>query len=111
MHGEEEAEVLNKSHYTWWGYIKAIIRVYNRRIWIDLTGVARREQEAVQAAIEATERKKDGENRMKAIRLMHLDGTHTLEGAAKAIPCDRATAARWQRTFFEEVARNRDLLD
>lgn len=102
---------MNKQHYPWWGYIKAIIRAYPSRMGIDLSGIAKREFEAVQAAVEATERMDGGQSRLKVIRLVHWDRTHQMEGAALAIPCDRATAARWQRRFFEEVARNRDLLD
>lgn len=100
-----------KNHYTWWGYIKAIVRAHPGRVGTDLSGVARREYEAVQAAVEATERMEGGEARLKAIRLVHWDRTHTLEGAALMTPCSERTAARWQRRFFEEVARNRDLLD
>lgn len=100
-----------KTHYTWWPYIKDIIREYPARCGMELYGVAQREQEAVQAAIDATERMTNGEERLKAIRLVHWDRTHTLGGAALVIPCGRATAARWQKRFFEMVARNRDLLD
>lgn len=102
---------MSKPHYPWWGYIKTVIRAYPGRMGIDLSGVAKREFEAVQHAIEATERMGGGQNRMKVIRMVHFDRTHQLPGAALMIPCDRATAARWQRSFFEEVARNRDLLD
>lgn len=48
---------MNKQHYPWWGYIKAVIRAYPGRMGVDLSGVARREFEAVQAAVEATERR------------------------------------------------------
>lgn len=100
-----------KLHYPWWGYIKAIIREYPDRMGKDLSGVAKREYEAVQAAIEATERMDDGETRLKVIRLVHFEGTYTLEGAALSVPCSERTAAYWQRKFFEMVARNRGLLD
>lgn len=100
-----------KTYYPWWGYIKAVIRAYPGRMGLELSGVAKREQESVRTAVEATKRMTDGETRLKAIRLMHWSGLYTLDGAAIAIPCDRATIARWQRKFFEEVARNRDLLD
>lgn len=66
---------------------------------------------AVRSAIDYTERAENGLDRLNVIHMLHWDRTHTLEGAALEIPCDRATAARWQRKFFEEVARNRELLD
>lgn len=102
---------MGKQHYPWWGYIKAIIRDYPGRTGIDLSGVAKREFEAVQAAVEATERMAGGRDRMKLVQLVHFDRTHTIEGAALTVPCSERTAARWQRRFFEDVARRRDLLD
>lgn len=100
-----------KNHYAWWAYIKAIVQAYPARQDVNLRGVALREYEAVRDAVDATERMTDAVSRMSVIRLVHFERTHTLEGAALTIPCDRATAARWQRRFFEEVARNRNLLD
>lgn len=100
-----------KLHYPWWSYIKSIIRAYPDRGGKELAGVAKREYEAVQAAIEATERTESAAVRLKIIQLVHFDRTHTLEGAALMVPCSRSWAAKLQRDFFEEVARNRDLLD
>lgn len=102
---------MNKNNYSWWPYIRKIVRLYPERSQIPLTGVAFREYMDVKRAIEATEAMPDGNVRMQLIRMIHLDKAFTLTGAALQIPCDRATAARWQRRFFEEVARNRGLLD
>lgn len=102
---------MDKQHYSWWNYIKEIVRRYPERADGASSGVRYREREAVLASIISTKRMKNGEERLEVIKLMHWDKTHTLEGAALSIPCDRATAARWQRSFFEEVARNRGLLD
>lgn len=97
--------------YSWWGYIKAIVQAYPDRQSKELSGVATRDQMAVQKAIEDTRRMESGEARMKVIRLVHFDRTHQLPGAALLVPCSERTANRWQRSFFEQVARNRDLLD
>lgn len=102
---------MNKEHYPWWGYIKAIVRAYPDRAASSLSGVAKREYEAVQAAVEATERIEGGQNRLMVIRLVYWDRTHTMEGAALMVPCSERTAKYWQRKFFETVARNRGLLD
>ena len=104
-------DVGNKRHYKWWGYIKAIIQEYPKVQPSDLSGVALREHEAVKKAVGDTLKLDGGTNRMSVISMVHWKQTHTLEGAALAVPCGYATAARWQRRFFEEVARNRDLLD
>ena len=108
---ERFGDGMSKTHYPWWGYIKAIIRAYPGWVGIDLSGVAKREFEAVQAAVEATERMEGGLDRLKVIRLVHWDRTHQLPGAALVVPCSERTAVYWQRNFFEMVARYRDLLD
>lgn len=105
-------EPKKKRHYSWWSYIQEIVREYPRKDDSQkVSTVAEREDDAVQEALEATEHMTDGQNRLKLIRLIHWDRTHTLDGAALVIPCSRRTAAYWQREFFEMVARNRDLLD
>lgn len=102
---------MNKQHYPWWGYVRHIVREHSLHQWNGRTGVALTNWEAVENAVEATERMGDGQNRLKVIRMVHWDRTHTLEGAAITIPCSRRTAAYWQREFFEMVARNRGLMD
>lgn len=104
---------MKKQRYPWWSHVKAIIRAYPEQIGKSLSRVETMNYEAVKAAIEATERTENGAARMKVIRLLHWakPRTLTLDGAALSVPCDRATAARWQRSFFEEVARNRDFMD
>lgn len=105
-------EPKRKRHYSWWPYIREIVRDYpDNCAEENIRDVAVKNYKAVHFAVKDTERMTDGQNRMKLIRLLHWDRTHTLEGAALVIPCSRRTAAYWQREFFEMVARNRDLLD
>lgn len=105
-------EPKKKRHYSWWPYIREIVREYHDRYEKEnLLGVDLRNREAVMDAIDVTLRMAGGQNRMKLIRLLHWDRTHTLEGAALVIPCSRRTVAYWQREFFETVARNCGLLD
>lgn len=102
---------MNKQRYSWWDCIKSIIRAYPGGMGADLSGVTRREREAVQAAIEATERMSSGTHRMKIIRLVHFERTHNLPEAARAVPCSERAAFYWQRQFFEMTARNLGMLD
>lgn len=102
---------MSKQHYKWWGYIRAIVREYHGSRSSELSGVELREHEAVKKAVDDTLNMDGGANRLKVISMVHWERTRTLEGAALAVPCGRATAARWQREFFENVARSRDLLD
>ncbi len=99
-----------KLFYPWWRYIKDITQKYPCNI-DNLSGAALRDYEALCAAIETTKQMADGQSRLKVIKLLYWDKTHTLDGAALAVNCSRRTAASWQRQFFEEVARNRGLLD
>lgn len=104
-------EPKKKHQYSWWPYIREIVRAYPERRGKELRGKSAREQEAVEAAIGVTYSMENGQNHMKIIRLVHWDRKLTIEGAALSTPCDKRTAQRWQKAFFEEVARNRDLLD
>lgn len=102
---------MGKRHYDWWGYIKSLVRKYPENRSSELSGVALRNHEAVKKAVDTAMAMDGGANRLKVISMVHWERTRTLEGAALAVPCDERTAYRWQRSFFEEVARNRDLLD
>lgn len=102
---------MSKPRYDWWGYVKAIIRRYNPNDTGELTGVALRENEAVRAAVEQTERYPNGQERLAVIEMVFWKKTHTLEGAALMVPCSIRTAQEWHRQFIRLVARNFGLLD
>lgn len=96
--------------YPWWGYVRYIVRQYPD--WEESTRedlhLSEREADglnAVRNTITSTERMGNGLLRLKAIRALHWDRTHTLEGAALEIPCDKSTVSRWQKKFFEDVAK------
>lgn len=69
------------------------------------------ENNAVRKAVNETRAMQDGEERLKFIRLVFWDKTHTLEGAAMAVNCSDRTARRWHTDFIKCVARNYGLLD
>ena len=103
---------MKKQYYPWWGYVKHIVRKYpDIRDKKDLKGVEERERDAVLNAIDTAWGSDQGSTQMMAIGMMHFHRTHTLTGAAQEIGCDRATVARWQRKFFEGVAKNMGLMD
>lgn len=102
---------MGKQRYDWWGYVKSLVRKYPESRSSELSGVALRNHEAVRKAVDDTMSMDGGASRLKVISMVHWERTRTLEGAALVVPCDERTAYRWQRSFFEEVARNRGLLD
>lgn len=77
----------------------------------ELPRTKQREYEAVRRAVETTKRYRNGDERLKVIRLVLWDRSHTLEGAARSVPCGIATAKRWHGTFILQVAKNYGLLD
>lgn len=77
----------------------------------ELPSTSQREYEAVRRAVEATERYRNGRDRLYIIKLVLWDRSHTLEGAALMVPCGAASAWRWHGEFIRLVASNYGLLD
>ncbi len=77
----------------------------------ELPSTKQREYEAVQRAVEITERYRNGQDRLKVIRLVLWDKSHTLEGAALMVPCGVATVKRWHGEFIMLTASFYGLLD
>lgn len=102
---------MSKPRYSWWGYVKAIIRHYDPDREQELNRVSLLENIAVRKAVNETRAMQDGEERLKLIRLVFWDKTHTLDGAAMAVNCSDRTARRWHTDFIKCVARNYGLLD
>ena len=102
---------MSKPRYSWWGYVKAIIRRYEPTCHKELHGVALRESCAVSAAVCETGELLDGGDRLKLVQLIFWDKTHTLEGAALAVNCSERTARRWHTEFIRCVAKHYGLLD
>lgn len=90
----------------WWGYAKSMARAYPGRVGQALEGTALAEFQAVEAAIEATRRRRDGEARMAVVEMVLLRRTHKIPGAAMMIPCSERTAVQWHGDFIREVAAN-----
>lgn len=77
----------------------------------ELPGTKQREYEAVRRAIEQTEQYSNGRERLKVIKLVFWDRSHTLEGAAMVVPCHYKTAQGWSNTFIRLVAKKYGLMD
>lgn len=77
----------------------------------ELPSTQQREYEAVRRAVEATGRYRNGADRLKVVRLVLWERSHTLEGAAQVVPCSWRTAAQWHGEFIRLVASCYGLLD
>ena len=69
------------------------------------------EYDAVRKAIAVTEKMKNGSERLKIINLVFWKNSHTLQGAAMAIPVSYETAVEYHRDFIMIAAYFRELVD
>lgn len=76
----------------------------------ELPAINRREMEAVRKAIEETRKLETGEERLRMVRLVFWDRTHTLEGVAIKMSRCKRTILQWHGEFIREVAQNFGLL-
>lgn len=90
---------MSNPRFGWWGYAKHMIRRYPDR-------VNENEKAAVAAAIEETERMATGSDRLKVAKMVLMDGSHTLAGAALQIPCSERTAQRYHGDFIRAVGKH-----
>lgn len=97
---------MSKLSYTWWPYVRNMVRAYPKRERCDtLLRVPRAEQDAVKTAIEKTRQRPDGEHRVKLIELVYMRrGRTTMQQAAMKVPTSYGTARRWNYDFFLDVA-------
>lgn len=108
---------MSRPRYDWWSYMKAISRKYTaRRKYTEVTGrelsgTAKKEQDAVSEAVKATLALPNGEDRIHVVNLVLFQGTHRIPGAAIETHCSERTAQRWHSDFIKEVAKNYGLLD
>lgn len=69
------------------------------------------EYDAVRKSIAVTEKMKNGAERLKIINLVFWKNSHTLQGAAMAIPVSYETAVEYHRDFIMIAAYFRELVD
>lgn len=77
----------------------------------ELPATQQKEYESVHKAIEITKRGYDGSDRLKLIKMVFWDKTHTINGAAMEINIAESTAVRWHGDFIRLVAKYYGLID
>lgn len=70
----------------------------------ELPEINRREKAAVEKAIEETTKMETGEERMKMVRMVFWDHTHTIAGAARKLNRCERTLVQWHGDFIRLVA-------
>lgn len=96
--------------YPWWGFIKYIIEQYAEADPGDLSRIQKSQWQAVHDALDDLSGRDDGADRLTVVRLVLINRTHTVSGAAMAVPCSERTAAQWHGDFIRCVARHYGLL-
>lgn len=105
---------MGKIKYAWWAYVKAMIRQYKARAkrYPELKRVELREFEAVQRAIDRTEKLPDGKWRIKLLDKLYWQyNRKNIDGAAMDLYISRRTALRWSAEFTYLVAEEFGLYD
>lgn len=93
--------------YSWWPYVKGMIRLYPDRMhyYHRIGEIERKEADAVTAAIRQARQRPDGADRIKLITAMYWKRRkNTITAAANSVPVSRATASRWNTDFIFSVA-------
>ena len=85
--------------YDWWGYVKSMIRRYPDQ-------VNESERAAVEAAMTETKYLDKPARRLKVVKLVLMDGSHTLAGAALQVHCSEHSVQRFHADFIRCVAEN-----
>lgn len=90
---------MSKPKYQWWGYAKSMIRRYPNKVNPD-------ESRAVSAAILETQAMPTGAVRMEVVKLVLMNGTHDIEGAAIACNVSPMTARYYHTDFIRAVGKH-----
>lgn len=80
----------------WWGYAKSMAREFPNNKFEN-------EKRAVEQAIERTKNRPNGDYRMKAIKMVLLDGTHNIAGAAMNVHFSSRTVRKWHTQFLWDI--------
>ena len=84
----------------WWGYAIHMIRRYHK-------GTCNEDElKAVEAAIEETKKRKNGEERMAVIEMTLMKGSHNAAGAALKCYCSESSAKQYRGEFIRLVGQN-----
>lgn len=93
---------MSKPRARWWGYVRRVVQDYPRMCPSNET--ERREQAAIEAALDELDSLPDGTERAALVRLVFFTRACTVDGAAVRLHLSYTTARRWQAAFVRRVA-------
>jgi hypothetical protein len=94
---------MSKLRYHWWGYAKGIVTICGNPDCPKRELLTEAEISAYNAAVAKTLAMKEGEDRMKLIRMVMIARTHTIAGAALRLYISERTARQWHGDFIRLV--------
>lgn len=90
---------------TYWKFIPTrMVREY-KKLKKDPSEQAQRFKTAIEQAKHETEFLPDGKLRLRAVKMVYIEKTHTIEGAARRLYVSRSTLAKWLGEFVNLVAQ------
>ena len=94
---------MGRSRNDWYGSVKGfIMRYYHRK---RETEIQIRICDNIDNVLRETEQMEHGQDRIKAIRMILLEKTHTIDGVAIELHYGRRTVQRWISEFVREVGK------
>lgn len=89
----------------WYGVVVKLVQIYPMLDEDDTTEQTIRAKEAIERSLEKTRNMKEGEARIKAVRMIYFDKTHNLDGAAMVLHYHWRTVQNWMNDFIRLVGK------
>lgn len=93
-----------KARYYWYAHVKRTIERYPDGLDLK-TNQGAIAYASISRVIEDTRKIQDGEDRVRLVKMLCWDKSHTIDGAASVLHISSITAHRWWHAFIYAVAK------
>lgn len=97
--------------YPWWSYVKGLLMQYGWALENRAHVLTDTQMDAICRTIDATMELPSGAEVLRVVDMVLIKKTHTIAGAALAVPVSESTAKRWHGNFIRALARELGLYD
>lgn len=94
-------------HY-WYPHIVTLLKLYPDEL--EDTPKGNEAKMAIQQALNRTLHERDGEDKIKAIKMIYFDKIYTIDGTAQKLYVSRRTLDYWKSDFINKVAEEMNYL-
>lgn len=95
---------MSRPRYDWYGSVKGFIMRYYQK-GDSSTEMKRKIIKNCNDVLQETEQMDQGNDRIKAINMILLSKTHTIDGVSLELHYSRRTVQRWISKYVEEVGK------